>query len=46
MRTPITEIANWSAEEARKMFTSEAMMMPIRPMIRNEPMPDRLRFVV
>ncbi|MNY62000.1 hypothetical protein D3C86_1987550 [compost metagenome] len=44
--TPITLIAKASAEEARKMLTIDAMMTPNRPMIRNEPMPDRSFFVV
>ena len=44
--TPITEMANCSAEEAMNMLTIEAMMMPISPMIRNEPNRDRSRRVV
>ena len=32
--------------EPMKMFTRLAMMMPIRPMNRNEPMPVRSRLVV
>jgi hypothetical protein len=40
------EIANCSRLDPRKMFTSEAMMMPIRPMIRNEPNFERSRLVV
>src|SRR6478672_7951056 len=34
-------MANCSAEEARNRFTSIAMMMPIKPMNRNEPQAER-----
>ena len=44
--TPITEIANCSAVEPRKMLTTLAMTMPIRPIIRNEPKRERSVFVV
>ena len=46
MPTPITEIANCRAELARNRLTRLAMMMPIRPMNRNEPNPVRSRLVV
>ena len=35
-----------SAELARKMLTSDAMTIPNRPMIRNEPNAERSRCVV
>ena len=44
--TPTTETTNCSAERAMKRLTRLAMMMPNRPMIRNEPMPVMSRLVV
>lgn len=44
--TPTTETMNCSIVLPRNRFTSEAMMTPIRPMIRNEAMPERSRCVV
>ena len=48
-RTPARRSRKWriaAPTTARKMFTSIAMMTPIRPMMRNEPHPDRSFFVV
>ena len=40
------EIAKATADEARKMFTIEATIRPMRPIIRNVPMPERFFLVV
>ena len=44
--TPSTEITKWRADDAMKIFTMLAIMMPIRPIIKNDPMPERSFFVV
>ena len=42
----MTLIANWTALLARKMLTTPAITMPMRPMNMNEPICVRSRFVV
>ena len=44
--TPQNEITNCSPSLFQKIPTTDAMMMPMRPMKRNWPSPDRLRLVV
>ena len=46
MSTPMMEMMNCIALDWMNMFTMLAMMMPIRPIIRNEPNFDRSRLVV
>ena len=46
MPTEMSEMTNCITELCMKMFTTLAMIRPKRPMIRNEPMADRSRFVV
>ena len=46
IRTPITEIANCSALDAKNMLTTMAIIMPNSPIKRNEPQEARDFLVV
>ena len=37
IKTPIIEIAKYIIDDFRKIFTSEAIIIPIKPIIKNEP---------
>ncbi len=46
IRTPMADKANSRAELLRKILTKEAMIKPIKPIIRNDPMPVKSFLVV
>ncbi|CAI8248118.1 MAG: Uncharacterised protein [SAR116 cluster bacterium] len=46
INTPATEITKSSCVDARKIFTTDAMIRPISPTTMKDPIADRLRFVV
>ena len=46
MKTPINEMAKSRPELFKKIFTKEAIIMPIKPMIKKDPKLVKSRFVV